>query len=44
MLNKRRCFVYVADARGVMHILNLTEFLNRREIYEFEKVKKGHSY
>lgn len=27
-----------------MHIFNLAEFLHRKEVYETEKPKKGHSY
>ena len=27
-----------------MHIYNLSEFIQRKEIYEVEKIKKGHSY
>jgi hypothetical protein len=43
-VKKRRCFAYVSDSRGMMHVMNLSELLQRKEIYEVEKHKKGHSY
>ena len=43
-LKKRRLYVYVTDAKGVMHILSLAELLHRKEVYETDRPKKGHSY
>ncbi|CAD8060727.1 unnamed protein product [Paramecium primaurelia] len=42
--NKRRALLYMGDQKGYMHILSLTEFLQRKGITEMEKLKKGHSY
>lgn len=43
-LTKRRCYILCGDAKGFMFLLNLTEFLKKRNIVECEKSKKAQTY